>query len=649
VPHRTPALHPEPRRPAARPSKLLRSLAAALTAILGGCAAGPPAGDVRGSTRIAPIEDRIDAVVGRTLVIPVQLQGAVNPVKPIAARLDDGRPVVASLYWISMSPEPGDMEEPASVDAGSGWLPHSGRWAATPAAAGSRPSASGSWVVAVDIPPNSIGQGLWLGGRRTILNWLPDPAYVQGRGEQVPWRPPLGEDQPAPYLIRLAEPELHSPVRRWRYKLLMNGLAPEGGETLTRPRPQPVAPPLPAFEDPILEALARQNESRWQVALAMLWLADADLAERVKRRLVAAVDFGRGVVTPAWPTDQLAIDTLLRDLLNPRLGPAQHVERAAAWLDSLPPAAAWVVDDAGLRDAMTGRSMATAGVANLTERDTLSWAVAGEGAPTPDLVPLPPLESRQLVVAQAVPAEGASPRPDKGIAASSSLPVSIHAGRWSVSRSVAMDPIPVTPPGLRIEPLLGDWTMAAWLAGMPASQMLPQARWVTAGLVYQQAAATTTATTADGAAPTAAPTWWIYVECREPDPPADPDQQAAPANDEVVRVWLGAFGSPAAVLRITRSGMVVDERAADQGLGGSLSGASVSRQNGRWVAQVPIPAMAIEPGGTLRIGVERTDSRGRRSAWPRPMLPWQTEPGRAAINTAVWGSVGGVRPASATR
>jgi hypothetical protein len=38
--------------------------------------------------------------------------------------------------------------------------------------------------------------------------------------------------------------------------------------------------------------------------------------------------------------------------------------------------------------------------------------------------------------------------------------------------------------------------------------------------------------------------------------------------------------------------------------------------------------------------VVRVDGRGRRSAWPRPMLPWQDEPGRAALDTRAWGGGG---------
>lgn len=638
--------HTRPARPTLR---LLVSIsAAALTLALPGCGAARRAAHAPthkpspapNPTRVVASESRIDAVVGRTLVVPVTLQGPVNPGKPVPVRLDDGRKVEASLYWVSVSPDPAAIE--------GAWLAPAGRWAATPASAGTRPSAAGAWVLTMDLPVDSIGQAVVIGGQRTILNWLPDPGHLQGRGEAISWSPPLGTEPLSAYLIRLAEPEALSPVRRWRYKLLTTGLAPDRGETLSRDAaPAPTLPATASFEDPVLEALARQSESRWQIALAMLWLADADLAERVKRRLVASLDFGAGVVAPAWPQDQNELDALLRDLLNPRLEPHQHAERAAAWLEGLPAAQAWVIDDAGLREAMTGRSMATCGIASLLDRATLAWATAGEAVGAPDLTPLAALQARALTVA---PPTVIDPEPVLGSprqgAKVTATPIVLHAGRWTATRGAAMESLDAAPPGLKLGPFVCDWTLAAWMSGGPSAEMEPAPDQATAGLVFQRPS--------DGSE--GGPGWWIYLECRVPETPAPPSprsgrhQPAAPPPPvETARIWLGPVGSPAAVLRISSDGVVVDERAVDQGLRGELTGATVTRQADRWVAQVPIPARCIEADGTLRLAVQRSDARGRRSAWPRPMLPWQVEPGRVAVNTSAWGSVASARPASATR
>lgn len=587
-------------------------------------------------TRVVASESRIDAVVGRTLVVPVTLQGPVNPGKPVPVRIDDGRHIEASLYWVSVSPEPGAVE--------GAWLAPAGKWAATPASAATRPSAAGSWVLMMDLPGDAIGQAVVIGGQRTILNWLPDPSRLQGPGERISWRPPLGIEPLSAYLIRLAEPEALSPLRRWRYKLLTMGLAPEREETLTRSAsPLPPTHDAAPFEDPVLEAFARQTESRWQIALAMLWLADADLAERVKRRLVASIDFGSGVVAPAWPPDQPELDALLRDLLNPRLSPQQHAERAAAWLDGLPPAQGWVLDDAGLRDALTGRSIATCGLANLNDRATLAWATAGEMNTSTDLAPLPALGSRLIAIPAPRTPEPEPGAPRVGAVKIKATPATLHAGRWTTVRGLAMDPLDAIPPGLKLGPFVGDWTLAAWLNGIPSEEMAIPPDWATAGMVYQRPPdepAADPSTEPGNANPGG---WYLYLECRIPEA----DMKSAPV--ETAYAWLGPTGAPSAILRISSDGKVFDERAAQKGLGGEIARASISREADRWIAQVPVPPYCIEPEGILRVGIQRTDARGRRTAWPRPMLPWMAEPGRIAVSTNAWGSVETAKPASATR
>ena len=314
-------------------------------------------------------------------------------------------------------------------------------------------------------------------------------------------------------------------------------------------------------------------------------------------------------MAPAWPTDQANLDALLADLLSQRLEPAQKAERAAAWLDAQPAGAAWVIDDAGLREADSGRSLATCGVANLLERTTLAWADAGGSTGSPELSTIDAFSLGQ--VAAAAPVQ-ATPRP---------APVHVHAGKWSVERMLAPGRLPASPPGARADALLGDWTMGAWLGGTVDDSMEGEAAWAGAALVRKASG--------DGAS-----TWWVYVECRSPGMKPGDEEPAGPR--ESVRVWLGPLGHPTAVLHASSSGVVVDEAAVDQGLG-SLRQARVSRGQGTWVAEVPIPERCIESDGTIRMAIERMDSRGRRSTWPRPMLPWQTEPGRIAVDLTAWG------------
>src|SRR2546421_4762362 len=169
---------------------------------------------------VRPTERRIDAVLGRTLVVPVAIQGALNPARGVRVRLDDGRRIAAKLYWISVRAQPG---EPTW-----GWLPPAGRWEATPADANTRPSPTGSWALVMDLPWDAVGEGLWIESERVPLNWLPDPAMVRIQGTEGPWLPPLG---PLPEgLAQFVALEGRSPGRRWRQLLLTDGLAPPARE-----------------------------------------------------------------------------------------------------------------------------------------------------------------------------------------------------------------------------------------------------------------------------------------------------------------------------------------------------------------------------------------------------------------------------------
>jgi hypothetical protein len=98
-------------------------------------------------------------------------------------------------------------------------------------------------------------------------------------------------------------------------------------------------------------------------------------------------------------------------------------------------------------------------------------------------------------------------------------------------------------------------------------------------------------------------------------------------------------GRPRLVLRVGESGYAHVESklgAAGEDTGSDPVRVSVVSRPGKWVCQIPLPAICFESDGTLRIGLERIDPRGTRSAFPRPMLPWQSEPGRVAIDTSTW-------------
>lgn len=84
------------------------------------------------------------------------------------------------------------------------------------------------------------------------------------------------------------------------------------------------------------------------------------------------------------------------------------------------------------------------------------------------------------------------------------------------------------------------------------------------------------------------------------------------------------------MFRVDATGAIADE-ARRPDLVKTPSDVRVVRTSDRWSFRLPIPAECIEPSGEIRLGITRTDLAGTRAAWPRPMLPWQDEPGRLSL------------------
>lgn len=507
-------------------------------------------------------DSRINWVSGDVLVLPLE-SGVTLPADPKAFLLTGSQPsgsLAARVEFITVNVA-------TAEHSAAEWLDAPGVWASGSAGTGTR-------VVVVE--PAEAGTGdLVVGDRRYSVNWLPLPATLvrasPGAPEQ-PWESPLGTAvRQSPLFRALAERERVNPLTRWRYRLAFDGLNPASAES-----GQP-------FADRTIEAIARQNESRWRVALAWLWAADPGVALSLKRRLAASITLPDGAAVPAWPTSHVALDDLLSGLLDPTSTPSARARRAERWLADQPVATAWVVDDGGRLDA-DRRVIASVGIANLSEHATLGWAGLHDSEIEPEPVPLPAFTAIERLVAVAAS--------DTGLAA-----VGLHAGEWSQIRGVIPGRIGVQPPGLDVVSLLGDWTMRDWLAGTPRS---PASSWNTRCRLARNAGGYG---------------WQLTVEC-----------DAAPAigerSRERVFVRAGATSEePAAI--VAAPGMnTAAVRATDDASG--------------WRATIDIPPEAVEADGTLRIAVSRVDARGRRSTWPRPMFPWQVEPARAALDLNRW-------------
>jgi len=352
-----------------------------------------------------------------------------------------------------------------------------------------------------------------------------------------------------------------------------------------------------------LEALAEQSEWRWRVALDRLGKADPFLAADLLNRLTTVIDFGEGRLAPAWPTDEVALAALRTDLLDPRAAPETVRRRAAAFIALVSPATAWVIDDAGSVDAETGATMAIFGVADRAGRGiTARAAWSGESA----AVEVAPLSVRRLA---AVSERRPSDAPLQGASAV------IELGARRVSVEALPLAAPVRPPGLRIGPGFQAWTLDSWTEGRARPAAPEQSFSI---LLHRRG----------DLVGSGAGAWQFYIEC----PVArggEGDGGARRAG--FLRLWFGPTARPVAALRLGEDGTLVEE----------VSGAAAAlvhfeRREDRIVAIVALPEGAVERDGVLRIAVERVDAEGRRATWPRPVLPWESAIGRAALDLASW-------------
>ncbi|MEQ8769543.1 MAG: hypothetical protein RIB60_03430 [Phycisphaerales bacterium] len=571
---------------------------------------------------VEPAVARIDAVQGRPLAFRVTVENERIARKPITLRMDDGTDLTAELYWVSAAADP-DAEY-------DNWLGPRPLWTAIPGDVARRMDdrPPGAWHVVADLPLGVYGQGVWFGPTRYQVAWLPDPYRLALRagGGAAPdglWEPSTSEEARETWRVQRAVSHLsRTPYDRWRARLLMDGLRPpaelvgiaeQDGPILPFTRTDPGDPGARA-----LEAIAEVIEARWQVALARLWMIDPELCRSVRYTAAGVARFtdasGEDVWAPAWDPSPLVVEDLLEDLLSPFVDDETRALRARAWLATQPRAVVWVFDDAGRQDAVSGDLLPTLGVVSTPRREGAS-IVTVDGTRA-SLEPVPPRELR--VVGASVPAE----RRPIGVA----LPeteVGVRVGSWRTEARVHSVILEARPPGASLGPLLEDWTLPAWREGATVAGAVPPPGARTSVLLVRRARPTGVETRSG---------WTLLVECNAAGVD-DPDATDA------VRIWLGAYGRPSAVLRVSRDGTVTDEAtSASPGFGGR--NVPVADAGGSWAFEITLPPDAVGDDGILRIGLDRTDATGRHTGWPRRMLPWQAEPGRLAIDTASWDALG---------
>jgi len=554
------------------------------------------------------VSGRIDAVLGMPLVVLIELAGDFPAADVGPVVLDDGRELETEIYWIGVKPG----------DPGASWLLPPGEWTARTVeevSRGETPKGEiGTWALLVDPPIDAVGQGLWIAGQRRTVNWLPDPAIVASKVSSRAWISPLPPAMRESSKLRfLVEPERTSPLRRWRYKLMAGELSPvverrivELDGSVRRPtREGAIEWSTGSMISRVLETLASQQESKWAIALARLDQADDELAEAVRRRLCAVVDFGAGEIAPVWPVAQEGIDRLLSDLLDQQLSPRERARRARLWLQEQQTSIAWIVSDAPRADGATGEPRTVVAAANMGYESKLTSISNAASSETSDLSTLSPLTARAFEVTSKV--------------RTGEIPVvQARVGEEEHRLSVNAVGLKAAPPGLRIDRFAGDWTLASMLVGTPLAPTGGDA-WRTGALLYREPAGR----------------WMLFVQCDTPQ---------NDASEERIRLTLGTEGAA--------NDMVIElsptrEPVVEMGVGNVLAPieaftpeAEVNSFPRGWSVRLVIPDRVIEARGTqLRLGIERRDALARRSAWPRAMLPWQGECARSAIDLSAWGGL----------
>jgi hypothetical protein len=572
-----------------------------------------------------PLERRL-VVLGSRLVVPLDASGP-RPELP-AIRSTGGADVPAKLWRLGVS-----AAEPLGGRGGvaGAWMGPGGAWSSRDDEGASRALSVGVWVVVLDVSAVPRGEGLLWGPRAVPLDWVEADEEL---GRRVLSRATgvveLDRDR-AELLAELVEPVRQSPMERWRAEAILDATRLAGAAT----GDASMAPGVVRVRragDEVVDLLAEQTRRRWHAALGRLAQVDAGLAIRLAQRLTGLVRFppigdpagaapGRSVVAPAWPRDERSSLDLVQELLDPRVDAQGVALRAGAFAAALTPAVAWVIDDAGQREGLLGRAVSLIGAANLGDAPVAASAQGPEesAGPGAGLLTLPPGSAG--VIDAPTPAQ----LRDGG---ESLATVRVRVGEASLARRVASRTVPVRPPGLSTGAFAPDWTNDTWLRAAGEAPAQPEARAEVAAMVLRRGSG-------------AEASWTLFVEARADEP------RAGEPIGGGVRLWAGPFGRANSVLAVLPDGRVFDQtRAARAGSvpskpeGEPTGRVEVVQNEGRWMAWIPLPSSAIEPDGTLRLGIERTDDRGRRWAWPRAMLPWQVEPGRAALNTGAWGQPG---------
>ncbi len=477
---------------------------------------------------------------------------------------------------------------------------------------------SGFWVAAVSVPEGGDGAGVEIDRRRVA---------VMGAGAEG--LPRVRRVATSAFAREMLSGLRRSPMVRWRARLA-------AGEPLISTGADHAAD---LFADATLEGLARTTEREWSGVLARLNAANAELASRFASRLAGVVDIGEGVEIPVWPADAnsgVAMESLLSDLLRAGGDRDRAAKIAEAWLAAQPVGGAVVIDDAAAIDLRSGLTFPSVLLANLSDQPAAAIASRVETA-EPEMLRLEPFAAVFASVGAAAKVEeGVDPRRRTGIEAmrdgvAQRTMADVRVGDWRGKRAVVGEIAKIRPPGMDIGPLLSDWTQQTFLAA--AMDETPRGEMQISGSVSGFGGRLKPADDQGGAAGPGR--WLIMFEIVRPQA-GGANNAAKEERSELVLSFGPRGGTASQTLRVLADGSLYEVR---NGQAMAAGNATLKRSGDRTFYWVPVPSAAIEAGKVLRLGLVRIDERGRRSAWPRPMLPWQTEPGRIAVDLSSWSPV----------
>lgn len=538
----------------------------------------------------------IDVVPGRTAVIIVDPAWKLRLATEPTARLDDGRVLSMVRRRIVVRPSTQPPE----------WISDPGEWSTqeinAPIAQG-RSDIFTAEALAIDLPLDAIGQGVWINGQRLGLNWLMTPTILANlsTSQGLHWPPGLNVEQRQDQrLLAMLAPLSRSPMTRWRYRLLIDGLvpAPSGKDDRVQ------------FADPLLEALADQQEVSWQHGLAKIKESgpiapDQDAAHLVTRALtqmVALEDEDATVWLPCWLDDPSLLNQLLSDLVAANLRPKDAATRARTFTDLSPGLVAWIADDAAALHPATRAAMPMAGVLNLGERGiTLSAQIAdrsGRGSS-------PGSELRMFGANQGGWIRDLAPAPGVDLTAGPTL--NLESGTLKARLAIQNAPARVSPPGLVMTPFVAQWRQVDLVRETPQPRVQPG---LTATLSYRSSMR--------GDDTPESPSGWVLLFERRGV------AGVSSVETESVRV---VWGPRQAETHLDASRKTGDTGGAQR---------SFVDANGNWYVEIVLPNSVMERDGLAQLGVVWTSSEGARASWPRPMLPMDKSPGRALLNLGSW-------------